>query len=165
MSAPAQRQVAHAEELDAERSVVERIAKVRRAQIEDVAERASRLADEAAEMTADGLRDIYDEDDDPDAAVQASLVRERSVHAMAAARRFHEVDGVGEAPAFGRITDDEGDDLYVGRCSVIDGDDVLLVDWRAAAAVPFYRATPLEPLGVRHRRHLHYSPPAQPPRE
>jgi len=159
------RRSAHAEELEAERAIIDRIGEVRDRQIQDVAERASRLADEAAEMTADGLRDIYDEDDDPDAAVQASLVRERSVHAMAAARRFHEVDGIGEAPAFGRITDDDGDHLYVGRCSVIDGDEALLVDWRAVAAVPFYRATPLERLGVRHRRHLHYSSPSNPPRE
>lgn len=145
-------------ELAAERLVIERIAAVRQAQLSKVADRASRLADEAAAMTEDGLRDIYDEDDDPDAAVQASLVRERAVHAMAAARRFHEVDAVGDAPAFGRITDDDGAHLYVGRCSVIDSDDVLLVDWRAPAAIPFYRATPLEPLGVVHRRHLHYSP-------
>ena len=154
-----------AEELEAERRIVDRIAEVREAQLLVVAERASRLAEEAAEMTADGLRDIFDEDDDPDAAVQASLVRERSVHAMAAARRFHDVEAVGEAPAFGRITDDDDDALYVGRCSVIDSEDVLLVDWRAPAAIPFYRATPLERLGVAHRRHLHYSSEAAPPRE
>ncbi len=152
-------------ELDHERRVIERIATVRELQIGRVAERASRLADEAAAMTEDGLRDIFDEDDDPDAAVQASFVRERAVHAMAAARRFHEVDSVGDAPAFGRITDENGEHLYVGRCSVIDSDEVLLVDWRARAAVPFYRATPLEPLGVVHRRHLHYSSESAPPRE
>jgi len=153
------------DELEAERGVVARIAEVREEQIKKVAARAERLADEAAIMTEDGLRDIFDEDDDPDAAVQASLVRERAVHAMAAARRFEEVDSVGEAPAFGRITSDDGEHLYVGRCSVIDSDDVLLVDWRARAAIPFYRAAPLEPLGVVHRRHLHYSPEASPPRE
>ena len=152
-------------ELARERAVVDRIAQVRSRQLEKVAARASRLAAEAAEMTEDGLRDIYDEDDDPDAAVQASFVRERAVHAMAAARRFHDVDAVGEAPAFGRITDDQADALYVGRCSVIEGDEVLLVDWRARAAIPFYRATPLEALGVHHRRHLHYSPATAPPRE
>lgn len=152
-------------ELDAERQVVKRIGEVREAQIAAVAARAERLADEAAIMTEDGLRDIFDEDDDPDAAVQASQVRERAVHAMAAARRFHELDAVGEAPAFGRITSDDGEVLYVGRCSVIDSDEVLLVDWRARAAIPFYRAAPLEPLGVLHRRHLHYSPETAPPRE
>ncbi|MEM7092858.1 MAG: hypothetical protein AAF567_07640 [Actinomycetota bacterium] len=153
------------DELEAERRVVDRIAAVHAQQVDVVAGRASRLADEAAELTEDGLRDIYDEDDDPDAAVQASFVRERAVHAMAAARRFHEVDQVGEAPAFGRISDDDGESLYIGRCSVIEGDEALLVDWRAPAAVPFYRATPLQPLGVVHRRHLHYSSPANPPQE
>lgn len=152
-------------QLQAERARVDRIATVREEQIAVVAERASRLADEAAALTEDGLKDIYDEDDDPDAAVQASFVRERSMHAMAAARRFHDVDSVGDAPAFGRISSDDGETLYVGRCSVIDGEDVLLVDWRARAAIPFYRATPLQTLGVRHRRHLHYSPPTSPPRE
>lgn len=152
-------------ELESERRVVARIGEVREAQLAAVADRASRLADEAAIMTEDGLRDIFDEDDDPDAAVQASQVRERAVLAMAAARRFNEVDSVGEAPAFGRITDESGEDLYVGRCSVIDSDEVLLVDWRARAAIPFYRATPLEPLGVLHRRHLHYTPETAPPRE
>jgi len=126
------------------------------AQVKRIGERAARLAEEAAETTADGLRDIFDEDDDPDAAVQATLVRETAVHAMAAARRFQQVDAIGDAPAFGRITDETGEQLYVGRCSVIEGDEVLLVDWRARAAIPFYRATPLHPLGVLHRRHLHY---------
>ena len=32
--------------------------------------------------------------------------------------------------------------------------DTLLVDWRAPAAEPFYRATPAEPYGVIRRRHL-----------
>lgn len=153
------------DELEAERRVIDRIAVVREAQLEKIAARASRLADEAAAMTEDGLRDIFDEDDDPDAAVQASFVREGAVHAVAAARRFAEVDAVGDAPAFGRITDESGEHLYVGKCSVIDSDAVLLVDWRARAAVPFYRAAPLEPLGVVHRRHLHYSPESAPPRE
>jgi DNA helicase IV len=153
------------DELEAERRVIDGIALAREAQIKRVAARASRLAEEAAAMTEDGLRDIFDEDDDPDAAVQATFVREGAMYAMAAAKRFHEVDSVGDAPAFGRITDEAGQDLYVGKCSVIDSDEVLLVDWRARAAIPFYRATPLEPLGVVHRRHLHYSPESAPPRE
>jgi len=152
-------------ELEAERQIVARISEVREVQLAAVAKRASRLADEAAKMTEDGLKDIFDEDDDPDAAVQATLVREGAVHAMAAARRFHEIDSVGEAPAFGRITSTDGEVLYVGRCSVIDSDEVLLVDWRARAAIPFYRAAPLEPLDVMHRRHLHYTPESISPRE
>lgn len=154
---PAEASAAEAE-LIAERTVLDRLRSVRDDQVATIGARAARLAEEAAETTADGLRDIFDEDDDPDAAVQATLVRETAVHAMAAARRFQQVDAIGEAPAFGRITDGDGERLYVGRCSVIDGDEVLLVDWRARAAIPFYRATPLETLGVVHRRHLHYDP-------
>jgi len=156
---------AASDELAAERRVIDRIAVVREAQLETIAARASRLADEAAAMTEDGLRDIFDEDDDPDAAVQATFVREGAMYAMAAAKRFAEVDAIGDAPAFGRITDETGEHLYVGKCSVIDSDAVLLVDWRARAAIPFYRAAPLEPLGVVHRRHLHYSAASAPPRE
>ena len=156
---------AASDELAAERRVIDRIAVVREAQLETIAARASRLADEAAAMTEDGLRDIFDEDDDPDAAVQATFVREGAMYAMAAAKRFAEVDAIGDAPAFGRITDESGEHLYVGKCSVIDSDAVLLVDWRARAAIPFYRAAPLEPLGVVHRRHLHYSAASAPPRE
>ena len=44
----------------------------------------------------------------------------------------------------------------MGRLIVIDDEEPLLVDWRAKAAVPFYRATPLDPLDVSRRRHLHY---------
>jgi len=161
----ARSQQAASDELAAERRVIDRIAVVREAQLETIAARASRLADEAAAMTEDGLRDIFDEDDDPDAAVQATFVREGAMYAMAAAKRFAEVDAIGDAPAFGRITDETGEHLYVGKCSVIDSDAVLLVDWRARAAIPFYRAAPLEPLGVVHRRHLHYSAASAPPRE
>ena len=161
----ARSQQAASDELAAERRVIDRIAVVREAQLETIAARASRLADEAAAMTEDGLRDIFDEDDDPDAAVQATFVREGAMYAMAAAKRFAEVDAIGDAPAFGRITDESGEHLYVGKCSVIDSDAVLLVDWRARAAIPFYRAAPLEPLGVVHRRHLHYSAASAPPRE
>ena len=49
-----------ADELEVERGRIARIADVREKQIDVVAGRASRLADEAAELTEDGLRDIYD---------------------------------------------------------------------------------------------------------
>lgn len=71
-------------------------------------------------------------------------------------RRAAELEAMGQALTFGHTTNDEGDQTSVGRLTVLDEDDVLLIDWRAKAAMPFYRATPLERLGVRHRRHLHY---------
>ncbi len=107
-------------------------------------------------MTEEGIRDLVDEDAEVDAAVRAALVRQTSDRTMHAFRRVQDLESMGEALAFGHVTDDSGERLYVGRLSVIDDDDALLVDWRARAAMPFYRATPLEPLGVRSRRHLFY---------
>ena len=44
---------------------------------------------------------------------------------------------------------------YVGRLGVRDDDyEPLVVDWRAPAAAPFYRATPVDPQGVLRRRVL-----------
>jgi len=117
---------------------------------------AAGLADEAAIQTEDGIRDLVDPDAEVDAAVEAAMVRQTSQRAIAAARRVAELESRGRALAFGHITDEDGERLYVGRFSVIEGDEPLLVDWRARASTPFYRATPLEPLGTTHRRHLLY---------
>ncbi len=44
---------------------------------------------------------------------------------------------------------------HVGRLGVRDDDyEPLVIDWRAPAAAPFYRATPVEPMGVLRRRVL-----------
>jgi DNA helicase IV len=63
---------------------------------------------------------------------------------------------VGDAVlCFGRLDRNDGTSFHLGRVSVGDDDgDLLVVDWRAPAAEAFYRATPLQPLGVVRRRHL-----------
>jgi DNA helicase IV len=56
---------------------------------------------------------------------------------------------------FGRLDRADGTHLYVGRLGLLDEDrEPLLVDWRAPAAQPFYRATWAAPGGVVRRRHL-----------
>jgi DNA helicase IV len=56
---------------------------------------------------------------------------------------------------FGRLDLADGTRRYVGRLGLADDDrEPLLVDWRAPAARPFYRATPADPSGVVRRRHL-----------
>jgi len=57
-----------------------------------------------------------------------------------------------EALLFGRLDLSDGESLAIGRLSVIDEDGVLLVDWRAPAAAPFYRATAARSEGVARRR-------------
>ena len=71
-------------------------------------------------------------------------------HQAARVARF--TVGDREALLFGRLDLDDGDSLPIGRVSVIDEEDVLLVDWRAPAAGPFYRATAAQPEGVARRR-------------
>ncbi len=149
------------DELLRERNSLAAIEKAHLAYLDRTRRVAAQLAAEATEVMEDGIRDIVDEDAEADAAVQAVLVRQISERAMYAARRVADLEAQGEALAFGRMTGDDGAEFHVGRRTVFDGDDPLLIDWRARAAVPFYRATPLEPMGYRQRRHLIYSDGAQ----
>jgi hypothetical protein len=71
-------------------------------------------------------------------------------HQAARVARF--TVGDRESLLFGRLDLEDGDSLPIGRVSVIDDEDVLLVDWRAPAAAPFYRATAAQPDGVARRR-------------
>src|SRR5439155_219144 len=48
---------------------------------------------------------------------------------------------------FGRLDFDDGETYRIGRLGVRDGLEPLLIDWRAPAAAPFYRATSGEPPG------------------
>jgi DNA helicase IV len=55
--------------------------------------------------------------------------------------------------SFGRLDGEDGACWYVGRRHVEDDrGDAVVVDWRADVAVPFYRATAVDPLGLRRRR-------------
>ena len=80
---------------------------------------------------------------------------ERDVRMEARGRRLAELQ-VGEAGlVFGRIDSDAGDHLYIGRVAIADEDnEPLIVDWRAPAAEPFYRATARHAMGLARRRHL-----------
>lgn len=147
---------ADSRELESERASLRAIQAAHSSHLLRARRIAETLAAEAAEATEDGIRDLYDEDAEVDAAVAAALVRQSADRAMHAFRRVAELESMGDALAFGYTVDEDGDRLNVGRLSVIDGDDALLVDWRADASIPFYRATPLDRLAVQHRRHLLY---------
>ena len=147
------------DELQLEQAAVARIEAAHHAHVESARRYATGLADEASFLSEEGPRETEAEvgDEDSESAVEAATARAASARAVLAWKRVRELEAAGEALAFGRITSDEFGTDYIGRMSVIDGDDVHLIDWRARAAEPFYRATPLEPLGVSHRRHLHYT--------
>ena len=91
---------------------------------------------------------------------------ERDALVFHAARRQHALDTQYEGLVFGRLDLDhpvagrdsealEREVRYIGRLGVRDDDyEPLVMDWRAPAAAPFYRATPVEPMGVLRRRVL-----------
>jgi RecA/RadA recombinase len=116
----------------------------------------------AASVEADGLArgrtdrtgDVRDE--------EMTGLFERDALVFAAARRRASLETQYEGLVFGRL--DLGDETstaadrearYIGRLGVRDDDyEPLVVDWRAPAASAFYRATPVEPMGVVRRRVL-----------
>jgi DNA helicase IV len=58
---------------------------------------------------------------------------------------------------FGRLDQESGETLYIGRIGLFDENDdyrPLLTDWRAPVARPFYCATAANPEGVTRRRHF-----------
>jgi len=81
---------------------------------------------------------------------------ERESFAQLYQDRSAELDAAERNLCFGRLDFDDGDLFYIGRLGLRSDDhDQLLVDWRARAAEPFYRATPRERYAVTRRRHLH----------
>jgi DNA helicase IV len=98
------------------------------------------------------------------AAGGGSVLQARVESAVAteeAARRLARLSGVEEGLCFGRVdhrgdADGPGDTFYIGRIGLRDADhEPMLIDWRAAAARPFYTATPGAPGTLARRRHLH----------
>jgi DNA helicase IV len=80
---------------------------------------------------------------------------ERDSFAALHETRLAQLDAVDGSLCFGRLDRTDGSRHHIGRIGLTDeSHDVLLVDWRAPAAEPFYRATAAEPMGVRRRRHL-----------
>lgn len=80
---------------------------------------------------------------------------ERDAFATLYEDRLAQLDAVEQRLTFGRLDRTDGSTTYVGRIGLTDPDHtVLLTDWRAPAAQPFYRATAAQPDGVVRRRHL-----------
>nr|WP_172826024.1 UvrD-helicase domain-containing protein [Friedmanniella luteola] len=118
----------------------------------------ARLADatRTAQEVASAGRSLYQSD-------RGSYVREedgtglyeRDVFAFQAAKRLAVLDAEHEGLVFGRLDRTDGEVRYVGRIGVRDADyEPLVIDWRARAAEPFYRATPHDPMQVVRRRVL-----------
>ncbi|MDO5533653.1 MAG: AAA family ATPase [Propionibacteriaceae bacterium] len=83
---------------------------------------------------------------------------ERDAFTFQASKRLAVLDAEHEGLVFGRLDLEEPEERevrYIGRIGVRDEDyEPLVIDWRARAAEPFYRATPQQPMDVVRRRVL-----------
>ncbi len=87
------------------------------------------------------------------AAGPSSGLVERDAMVHRAAKQLRSLDAEAEGLVFGRLDFDDGEAYHIGRLGIRDDNlEPLLVDWRAPAAAPFYRATSGEPCGVVRRR-------------
>ncbi|TCN37268.1 DNA helicase IV [Kribbella orskensis] len=69
--------------------------------------------------------------------------------------RLSRLNSAEEGLCFGRLDDESGEVLHIGRIGLHDEDyEPLLVDWRAPVARPFYIATAVANHGIVRRRHI-----------
>jgi hypothetical protein len=132
------------------------------AHVDRVYAELTKAGERAQLVAADGLSrgrtdrtgDVRDE--------EMTALFERDALVYHAARRRAALDNQYEGLVFGRLDLEHGTDghhdpevRYIGRLGVRDDDyEPLVIDWRAPAASPFYRATPVEPMEVVRRRVL-----------
>jgi len=90
---------------------------------------------------------VADLEDSAAEAVDSAIAQAHLRHRLASLDT--DMDGL----SFGRLDEEAGDTWYVGRRHVEDArGDPVVVDWRADVAIPFYRATPVDTLGLSRRR-------------
>lgn len=140
-----------AREIATEQAHVDRVY----AELEKASARAGLVeADGLARGRTDRTGDVRDE--------ELTGLFERDALVFNAVRRRTTLESQYEGLVFGRLdlrhgasTAAEREIRYVGRLGVRDDDyEPLVIDWRAPAAAAFYRATPVEPMGVLRRRVL-----------
>jgi DNA helicase IV len=82
---------------------------------------------------------------------------EREAFSALYSQQVAQFDAAENGLCFGRLDFRDGERRYIGRLGIHDDSDnyeQLLMDWRAAAARPFYLATAVSPEDVTLRRHI-----------
>lgn len=88
-----------------------------------------------------------------DAAARAAGDWDATMAQRHLARRLASLRDDSSPLCFGSIDETSGPRWHIGRRHVEDAiGDPVVIDWRAPAAVPFYRATYADPLGLDRRR-------------
>ncbi len=115
----------------------------------DDATRSAKGAAETGGLLFRSDRESYVREED------STALFERDAFTYQAAKRLAILDAEHEGLVFGRLDHDDREVRYIGRIGVRDDDyEPLVIDWRARAAEPFYRATPTNPMDVVRRRVL-----------
>ncbi len=126
----------HHPELAAEQAYIDRAYEA----LEEMRRRAERLRDDALSHDRGGTH---------------AARYERDVFIRTSLHRLERLELGRESLVFGRTDHLDGETYYVGRLAVSGPErEPLVIDWRAPAAEPFYRATGLHPMGLHRRRHL-----------
>ena len=110
----------------------------------------------SARTLARSSAEIYTTDrDDYLREESGTALFERDAFAYQAAKRLAILDAEHEGLVFGRLDLNFPETRYIGRIGVRDAEyEPLVIDWRAPAAEPFYRATQASPMNVIRRRVL-----------
>lgn len=128
---------------------------VEQAHVDKVYERLAVATQEAQRAARAGASHYTSDRGDYLREEDMTSVYERDVFAYQAAKRLAVLEAEHEGLVFGRLDLADGDTDYIGRIGVHDDDyEPLVIDWRARAAEPFYRATAADPMGVVRRRVL-----------
>ena len=109
----------------------------------------------ARQLVDDGRRRFQTDRSDFLREEDGTALFERDAFAYQSAKRLATLDAEHDGLVFGRLDLNTPDTRYIGRIGVRDDDyEPLVIDWRAPAAEPFYRATPTNPMDVIRRRVL-----------
>ncbi|MCA0297365.1 MAG: AAA family ATPase [Actinobacteria bacterium] len=136
-------------------TTLERELAIEQAHVDLVYEHLEQATRSARKVASQG-QDIYRSDRETWVREEdGTALFERDAFAFQAARRLAILDAEHEGLVFGRLDHTDGEVRYIGRIGVRDAEyEPLVIDWRARAAEPFYRATPSDPMDVVRRRVL-----------
>jgi len=131
-----------ARELAAEQAIVDNAYRCLR----DAVSSAREIDDESHRLFTTDRGDWHREED-------GTALYERDAFAFQAAKRLAVLEAEHEGLVFGRLDLTDGEARHIGRLGVRSADfEPLVIDWRAPAGEPFYRATFTNPMGVARRR-------------
>ncbi len=140
---------------DASETLVEREIAAEQAHVDTVYQHLSEAAASARRVQDEGRSRFRTDRANFLREEDGTAIFERDAFAFQSARRLASLDAEHEGLVFGRLDLRTEETRYIGRLGVRDDEfEPLVIDWRAPAAEPFYRATPSSPMDVVRRRVL-----------